>query len=79
MKNPNKIPVNPDSSNRKCYNPQECYNDMIQMGYDADYAKEFVNKQVRELKSRANNVVLRKMAIMSGRDPEGWATLEEIE
>lgn len=79
MKNPNEITENSASSNRKCYDPQACYKDMLDMGHDEEYAKAFVNKQVRELKALANNSIAREMAIMSGRDPEGWAILEEIE
>lgn len=69
----------PNQNKRKCYDPIACYKDMLDMGHDEEHAKAFVNKQVRELKALANNVVLREMALMSGRDPEGWATLEEIE
>lgn len=78
MKIINEIPYSTTSLNLKSYDPKTCFKNMLDMGYDEDYAKNFINKQVRELKAQANNIVLREMALMSGYDPEVWATLEEI-
>ena len=63
---------------KKCYDPKEKLQDMISLGYDESYAKDFINKQVRGIKSLANNRIARAMAEANGYDLNSLENIQEL-